>query len=302
MKRNKLYALSAALMVLGCAGCNNDEENLTGVENEGQTFEATFEGFNSNPGLKTTMIMQDKSMFDVWTPGDAIRVSDGTAFSKFVTDSEGRVRAKFQRLNSEAKLSEAAGTTYFAYYPADGCISYAGDSTFNVELPAVQHYDPNKTVAEGAWPMIGVSSSFKMPFYNVGSLVKIDYSSLTYTVIDSVVVESSEYNMSGTGTVSFENGEPRLRMDPVVGTPKSVKVDCGGMKVGPEGASVYVVLPPNTYHAGKLVIYTYMNALRAYMKQSADYTFSRSKYTEKVYAVPVNLGNGQNSEEGIVVD
>lgn len=296
MNKKYTYALFAGMLSLGFASCSNEEE-VTKADVVGQQFEATFEGFDDNKGLKTSLVVAGGKYVDSWTPGDAIMVSDGNVLSKFTTTSEGSVRAKFLRGSDQTKLSEAAGTTYLSYYPAEGCVSSAGDSAFNVVLPAVYKYNSKGLIDNGSYPMIGISDNFKMPFYNLCGLLRVKVVCQTPSIIKKIDVKSSRHNLTGEGVAKFEGGKPKLVMEDSNLEGSTLIIDCGdGINVDENGVYFFVVLPPNSYKQNELTFnVTTSTGNKAYISPGA-FDIDRSELAVITHNLPIYLGDGADSK------
>ena len=116
---------------------------------------------------KTSLVdAGDRIYKQIWEPGDEVAVipDDNKEIVRFtLSDGEGTPNGMF--------VGERKGSVNVAYYPYQN-MKGVGDGILNVYLPLVQECREG-TFAQGAYPMVGVSSSDVMDFKNLCSVLKV---------------------------------------------------------------------------------------------------------------------------------
>lgn len=247
----KLTMISMAALLLLAVSCKKDKEQQ--IDGSGIGFRATVE---SHEGDSKTYL---EGVAVKWKDNDEILVQSSicTAGKRFavVQIEEGGTAAGF---NPAETLPEGFySPNYTAYYPA----GMMQTGTFT--LPAIQTYKAN-SFGNGANPMIAACGDKKMlAFKNICGLLKLQLYSETACQVRSITLISHKENelLCGTGTVDWNDGEPKLSLTSGDG---SLTLDCGAeglaMSTEPSKPSVfYFVVPAGALSEGFTVKVTDMN-------------------------------------------
>lgn len=268
-----------ALLALGACQEHFDEEVLN-LE-ESNVLTATIV-----PGAetRTTLTPMDGGVSSVlWSEDDAIGVSvDGAAdFNVFkLVSGAGSKKGSFS--------GYGRGSSYVAYYPASG-VRYMDGESFSVVLPTEQECLEG-TFADGAYPMVAVSSYNELQFKALSSIIKLSLKG--HQNVKRIVFRPNDpaIKVSGPARVDLSDASaPRLQMS--AGGVDSLVMNIGTITLDKEVAKdFFVVLPAQTYKGGFTVrIYT----TNGYMDKSlnSDFTTERGK-VHSAAAFTVELTSG----------
>ena len=275
----KLYFTLMIPVLFVCACVQREDFHDIQMENNLTGFIA------SEPGTKTSLSGEEDGAWKVlWSEDDRIGV--------FV---DGCSDANIYRLKEGAGASQAVfsgygrGKSYIAVYPYDVIDGLDGE-TVSIVFPAEQRYTEG-SFQNGSCPMIAVSSTEDLPFYNIGSILKISMTG-RQTVTDLVFRSNDDsVKVSGPATVSLSSPvNPVLSMSQDGCDSLKVIIE-EGIQLNEEVPSeFYLVLPPQTYKGGfTLRVYT----TTGYMDKRLDSDFSleRSRvHTAKTFAVKLDVG------------
>lgn len=253
------YALTASLCLASCS------EELTQMPTENlipktvNSFTASMDG---NAQSRTSLGGRDENnKYPIlWSENNAIAVSNGSESAHYVvSEGVGEPSAKFAATNSAITEADA----YYAYYPATGFNGYE-DGKFNVTLPANQTYVEG-SFGNDALPMVAVSNTTDFSFKQIcGGLKLILMNWDDEEVNISSIRISADEAISGTGIVEYNDGTPILSLSDDESW-NYVNFNCTDLTVEANnissGKTVYIALPPGTYHNMVIEIVTSDNAL-----------------------------------------
>lgn len=233
--------ISASVLALMAAGCvENDLDKNAPVEKGMAILNASIE----HGSTKTSLVdAGDRIYKQIWEPGDEVAVipDDNKEFVRFtLSDGEGTPNGMF--------VGGRKGSVNVAYYPYEN-MKGVGDGMLNVYLPYEQEYCEG-TFAQGAYPMMGVSSSDVMDFKNLCSVLKVSLKG--NDPINSIIFRSAseDVKVAGYATVATDfESVPCLEMD--ADAVSEVTLMCNGIALNETDATdFYIVLPAQTYTGG----------------------------------------------------
>ena len=269
MKMKKyIQSMMAFAAIVSFASCSSEDNNTT-IENESavkvMTFTATQEGDEQST---RAAISSTESKVINWQEGDQISIFDGTKNNQFtLTGGAGSTSGKF---SGEAGQS----TSYTAVYPYQSTASLSGNGVTKVTLPATQTATDN-SFDENAALMMAQSNSTTLNFKNVVGYVKVkpnfDCKRIDLKAFDNSAV------LAGTGTVSYNNGEPKLDLSNAETKNDAITLT-GDIKAG---NYYYIAVPPVTLKAGWTIEFTAKDNGKLYSRKGTnDITFTRNKVTD----------------------
>ena len=253
--KNQNVLLAAALLVLGAASCQKEEEVVTqftaGME---QSSDKTYLG--------------DDSYF-YWESTDAVKVySDASNAGSDFTVAPRSDNGTWAVLSG----SITAGGSYTAIYPAG-----IAASASSVTLPAEQ------TSADGSlagFPMYAVSSTNEFQFKNLCGALRIHLEQANCTISSIKVTAASAIN--GIYDIYDTTGIPMLAHHDGSGT-NTVTLTLGTAQPIGEGHDFYVQLPAGEYSGMQLTFY---------QPDGSCCTKSGSVTVERSVCTPVEITNG----------
>ena len=260
--------MMAFAAIVSFASCSSEDNNTT-IENESatkvMTFTATQEG--DEQSTRAAISTSDSKVIN-WEEGDQISIFDGTKNNQFtLTGGAGSTSGKF---SGEAGQS----TSYTAVYPYQSTASLSGNGVTKVTLPATQTATDN-SFDENAALMMAQSNSTTLNFKNVVGYVKVK-PTFNCTRIDLKAFDNSAV-LAGTGTVSYNNGEPKLDLSNAETKNDAITLT-GDIKAG---NYYYIAVPPVTLKAGWTIEFTAKDNGKLYSRKGTnDITFTRNKVTD----------------------
>ena len=267
MKMKKyIQSMMAFAAIVSFASCSSEDNNTT-IENESatkvMTFTATQEG--DEQSTRAAISTSDSKVIN-WEEGDQISIFDGTNNKQFtLKDGKGTPNATF---TGEALESGS----YTAVYPYQSTASLSGNDVTNVTLPATQTATDN-SFDKNAALMMAQSNSTTLNFKNVVGYVKVkpnfDCKRIDLKAFDNSAV------LAGTGTVSYNNGEPTLDLSNATTKDYAITLK-GDIKAG---NYYYIAVPPVTLKAGWTIKFTASDGTVYSRKGTKDITFTRNKVT-----------------------
>lgn len=270
MKKIIVFSMCAIVALVSCqkSGDLNSSENgnkmmvMAAIDNGGQT--------------KTTAQDEGDVTKVLWSDDDAFAMSvKGGDFAKFVlTSGAGSQVGTFE---VEGIVTEGVSTGYVAYYPYQEGIIYA-DGQLNVNFPAVQSYVVGSIAAA---PMVAVSETENLKFFNVASLLKITLKG--EAVIRTITLTgNNDETLAGAAEVAV-GLSPVLSLAGAADS-KVITLDCGeGVALTDDGVDFYFALPAITFDGGFTIKAT--DVTGAYMIKSTDSEVILSASKVKVYPV-----------------
>ena len=220
-------------MLMAMASCSSSDDAVEEIKEESKlvpmTFTATQE---SNVGTRAEL---NNSNGVDWQTSDNISVFDGQDNREFTLTGDA-TEGKF----SGTASSEA--TSFTAVYPyTDGAQLESTGSVSGITLPAEQtatagSFDPKAAL------MMAVSTAEnknKLDFKNVVSLVKVT----TEFACKKIVLSANE-NIAGTGTLTYNNGEPSIALDQDQSKTITLKPATDGGEIA--AGTYYIAICPQT--------------------------------------------------------
>ena len=260
-----IQSMMAFAAIVSFASCSS-EDNTT-IENESavklMTFTATQEG--DEQSTRATISTADSKVIN-WETGDKITLFDGTTKSDLTLKSgEDSPNATF---TGEAIQSGS----YTAVYPSQANASLSGNDVTSVTLPATQ-YARDNSFDKNAALMMAQSNSTTLGFKNVVGYVKVK-PTFNCKRIDLKAFDNSAV-LAGTGTVSYNNGEPTLDLSNAPTKDYAITLK-GDIKAN---NYYYIAVPPVTLKAGWTIKFTVSNGTVYSRKGTNPITFTRNKVT-----------------------
>ena len=258
-----IQSMMAFAAIVSFASCSSEDNNTT-IENESATKVMTFTATQEGNEASTRAILSGTNIH--WESEDEISIFDGTNNNQFtLTDGAGSTSGKF---SGEAGQS----TSYTAVYPYQENASLSGNDVTNVTLPATQNATDNSFDKNVAL-MMAQSNSNTLNFKNVVGYVKVK-PNFDCTRIDLVAFDNSAV-LAGTGTVSYNGGEPTLDLSNAETKNYAITLT-GDIKAG----NFYcIVVPPVTLKAGWTIQFTASDG-EVYSRMGTNpITFTRNKVT-----------------------
>ena len=254
-------------VLMAMASCSSSDDVVAENNNaEGKLVSMTFTATQeSNDGTRTAL---DNSNSVIWKSGDEISVFDGTDNQKFTLSStEGTTTGDF------SGSASSTATSYTAVYPYTSGATLGEDGNVNgITLPAEQTATLNSFDPAAAL-MMAVSTEGnknKLEFKNAVSLVKVT----TKFACKKIVVSANE-NIAGTGTLSYNSGEPSISFTSETSNSITLKPVTGETEIAV--GTYYIVIP-----AGILtdfsISFSASNEYNIYTRTATkSNTFARSK-------------------------
>ena len=248
-------------MLMAMVSCSSSDDEVAEIKEESKlvpmTFTATQE---SNTGTRAEL---NSSNGVDWQSTDEISVFDGEDNRIFTLTDIGT--GKF----SGTALSSA--TSFTAVYPYTSGATLASDgSVSGITLPAEQTATPNSFDPKAALMMAYTTDKSKLDFKNAVSLVKVT----TQFACKEIGLNAYEY-IAGTGTLSYNNGEPSITFDSNQSMTVTL-IPADGESVIAAG-TYYIAIRPHT-SIGFSIVFINSDYSKVYTRTSTQgNTFSRSK-------------------------
>ena len=271
MKMKKyIQSMMAFAAIVSFASCSSEDNNTT-IENESavkvMTFTATQEG--DEQSTRAAISTSDSKVIN-WEEGDQISIFDGTKNNQFtLKNGAGTKSATFQGVAASAE-------TYTAVYPYQSGASYdtSNGKVTGITLKATQNATDNSFDKEAAL-MIAEGDNTTLTFKNVVGYVKVK-PTFNCKRIDLKAFDNSAV-LAGTGTVSYNNGEPKLDLSNAETKNDAITLT-GDIKAG---NFYYIAVPPVTLKAGWTIEFTAKDNGKLYSRKGTNpITFTRNKVTD----------------------
>ena len=262
-----IQSMMAFAAIVSFASCSSEDNNTT-IENESatkvMTFTATQEG--DEQSTRAAISTSDSKVIN-WEEGDQISIFDGKTNNQFtLKNGKGTPNATF---TGEALESGS----YAAVYPYQSTASLSGNDVTNVTLPATQNATAN-SFDKNAALMMAKSDNTTLTFKNVVGYVKVkpnfDCKRIELMTFDNSAV------LAGTGTVSYNNGEPKLDLSNAETKNDAITLT-GDIKAG---NFYYIAVPPVTLKAGWTIQFTASDGKEYSRKGTKPITFTRNMVTD----------------------
>ena len=264
MKKYILPLMSIA-MLMAMASCSSSDDEVAEIKEESKlvpmTFTATQE---SNVGTRTAL---EGGFVVDWQTSDKISVFDGQGNRTF-TLTEDVEDGKFSGTASSEAIS------FTAVYPyTEGATLEKDGSVSGITLPAEQtatlySFDPKAAL------MMAVSTKdkkYNLDFKNAVSLIKLE----TKFACKKIVLTANE-DIAGTGTLTYNNGEPSISFTSNQSKTITLKPATGEyFKAG----QYVIVVPPITLTKGFSISFHASDEYCVYTRTSTqNNTFHRNKF------------------------
>ena len=270
MKMKKyIQSMMAFAAIVSFASCSSEDNNIT-LENESATKVMTFTATQEGDEQSTrAAISSTESKVINWQEGDQISIFDGTKNNQFtLKNGAGTKSATFQGVAASAE-------TYTAVYPYQSEATLSGTSVEKVTLKATQNATANSFDKEAALMIAEGGDGNTLNFKNVVGYVKVK-PTFNCTRIDLKAFDNSAV-LAGTGTVSYNNGEPKLDLSNAETKNDAITLT-GDIKAG---NYYYIAVPPVTLKAGWTIEFTAKDNGKLYSRKGTnDITFTRNKVTD----------------------
>ena len=276
MKKYILPFMSIA-MLMAMASCSSSDDAVEEIKEESKlvpmTFTATQE---SNVGTRTAL----EGGFGVdWQTSDKISVFDGQGNQEFTLIGDVK-DGKF------SGTASSQATSFTAVYPyTEGATLEKDGSVRGITLPAEQtatlySFDPKAAL------MMAVSTKdkkYNLDFKNAVSLIKLT----TEFACKKIVLTANE-DIAGTGTLTYNNGEPSISFTSNQSKTITLKPATGEyFKAG----EYVIVVPPITLTKGFSISFHASDEYCVYTRTSTQSnTFHRNKF--KPFGIFKTTGNG----------
>ena len=259
-----IQSMMAFAAIVSFASCSSEDNNTT-IENESATKVMTFTATQEGNEASTRAILSGTNIH--WDSEDKISIFDGTNNNQFTLT--GGAGSTFGKFSGEAGQS----TSYTAVYPYQENASLSGNDVTNVTLPATQTATDN-SFDKNAALMMAQSTNTTLEFKNVVGYVKVK-PNFDCTRIELMAFDNSAV-LAGTGTVSYNNGEPKLDLSNAETKNDAITLT-GDIKAG---NYYYIAVPPVTLKAGWTIKFTTKDGTKVYSRKGTKpITFTRNKVT-----------------------
>ena len=255
--------------IVSFASCSSEDNNTT-IENESatkvMTFTATQEG--DEQSTRAAISSTDRKVIN-WEEDDKISLLYGSKNKEFtLTEGAGSTVGKFSGVAEQS-------TSYTAVYPYQSEATLSGTSVEKVTLKATQNATANSFDKEAALMIAEGGDGNTLNFKNVVGYVKVK-PTFNCTRIDLKAFDNSAV-LAGTGTVSYNNGEPKLDLSNAETKNDAITLT-GDIKAG---NYYYIAVPPVTLKAGWTIEFTAKDNGKLYSRKGTnDITFTRNKVTD----------------------
>ena len=264
MKKYILPFMSIA-MLMAMASCSSSDDAVEEIKEESKLVPMTFTATQES-NAETRSALNGSNGVD-WQTNDKISVFDGTG-------EEGNHQFSLTGDVKDGKFSGTASseaTQFTAVYPyTDGAQLKSDGSVSGITLPAEQTATPNSFDPKAALMMAYTTDKSKLDFKNAVSLVKVT------TDFDCRKIGLSAYEyIAGTGTLSYNNGEPSIAFDSNQSRTVTL-IPADGESVIAAG-TYYIAIRPHT-SIGFSIVFINSDNSKVYTRTSTqENTFSRSK-------------------------
>ena len=176
----------------------------------------------------------------LWVENDAIGVFDGgSAVTEFcLAGGAGTAAGEFKGVLFTGDI--------VAVYPFSICESISG-KTVSVSLPQEQNYKEGN-IADGAYPMVAVSSNTSLNFKNLCSVLKVSMTGSLKVNYISFLPNDADVKVAGAATISADSSAPQLQVSES-GT-GFVKLVCPSVALSGTATDFYIVVPARKYPGG----------------------------------------------------
>lgn len=278
MKNNIIRTTAVLLSSLFLCSCIKEmavpEQNVPTAE--------IIASIESLAATKTTL---DENNNILWSAEDQLiaflKSTDGARY-KILPEYVLTMNGGFSRIDEDSSGDQGTAGKHLdhniVFYPYSNDVICSGDATsYSLEaiLPATQTYAQN-TFGNGAFPMVGVSSSAEFSFRNVCGGLKLKFTGSAK--IHSIKVEGlADEKISGKAHITcYPDGDtPQTSMDETAS--KSIVLECNGVQLKEEEPTVFIIsIPPVTFSSGMKLTITTTDGYSRTMINTSENTIKRS--------------------------
>ena len=268
MKMNKyIQSMMAFAAIVSFASCSSEDNNTT-IENESAVKVMTFTATQEGNEASTRAILSGTNIH--WELEDEISIFDGKTNNQFtLKNGAGTKSATFQG-------NAATAETYTAVYPYQSGAGYdtSNGKVTGITLKPTQNATANSFDKEAALMIAEGGDGNTLNFKNVVGYVKVK-PNFDCTRIDLKAFDNSAV-LAGTGTVSYNNGEPTLDLSNATTKDYAITLK-GDIKADND---YYIAVPPVTLKAGWTIKFTAKDDGKVYSRKGTkDITFTRNMVT-----------------------
>ena len=264
MKKYILPFMSIA-MLMAMSSCSSSDDEVAEIKEESKLVPMTFTATQESNAETRSALITGTSV--IWKTGDMISVFDGNGE---------KVNHQFS-LTGDASLGKFSGiasseaTSFTAVYPyTDGAQLKSDGSVSGITLPAEQTAYKDSFDPKAALMMAYTEDKSQLNFKNVVSLVKVT------TDFDCRKIGLSAYeDIAGTGTLSYNNGEPSIAFDSNQSRTVTL-IPADGESVIAAG-TYYIAIRPHTSIGFSIVFINSDNSKLYTRRNEQKNTFSRSR-------------------------
>ena len=265
MKKYILPFMSIA-MLMAMVGCSSSDDAVEEIKEESKLVPMTFTATQES-NVSTRTALNAGNGVD-WQTGDKISVFDGQGNRTF-TLTEDVEDGKF------SGTASSQATSFTAVYPyTEGAKLEKDGSVSGITLPAEQtatiwSFDPKAAL------MMAVSTKdkkYNLDFKNAVSLIKLQIE----FDCKKIVLTANE-DIAGTGTLTYNNGEPSISF--TSNQSKTITLKPATGKYLKKGYQYFIVVPPITLTKGFSISFHASDEYCVYTRTSTkSNTFNRSKF------------------------
>lgn len=220
--KKTLYILFAAAIAIATVACSKEELfNSNGKQPQLRTITCSFD---EGDATKTDITQKGKT---VWSEGDKIWVSNGTAFDTLTVD-------KAYAGQKYCEFKTALEGTLYVVYPFSAAQGVT-DGKFQIDVPQIQN-----GIFGAANICVAVATDRYVKMKNVTSVLKFDIPDTT--PILAVSINAADNPVAGTCSVDMTSGTPVVTP---LETASSMVVKTAGLT-----GKFYATVIPGTYNAG----------------------------------------------------
>ena len=280
--KKSLFSILALLMMLSCQEQELIPENVLGPDK----LYASIEQVNAT---RTSM---DENNNVLWSEGDQLVAFMKTSLpSKFLIQEQsvGTTTGTFTKVDEEgnddiiSSGQEQDHNVVMYPYSSDIWCMKNDDATpassykLNVVLPENQKYAEN-SFADGAFPMVAVSSDYTFTFKNICGGIKLQFKGVDKIRTIRLEGLNAEKISGKSSVICFVNAD-----DPIIGMDDSdasgiVTLDCGeGVQLSQDNPTTFILaVPPVTFEGGMKITVTDTDGFSRELSNTSSNTIKRS--------------------------
>ena len=280
--KKSLFSILTLLMVLSCQEQQLIPENVLGQD----------ELYASIEQVNATRTSMDENNNVLWSEGDQLVAFMKTSLpSKFLIQEQsvGTTTGTFTKVDEEgnddiiSSGQEQDHNVVMYPYSSDIWCMKNDDATpassykLNVVLPENQKYAEN-SFADGAFPMVAVSSDYSFTFKNICGGIKLQFKGVDKIRTIRLEGLNAEKISGKSSVICFVNAD-----DPIIGMDDSdasgiVTLDCGeGVQLSQDNPTTFILaVPPVTFEGGMKITVTDTDGFSRELSNASSNTIKRS--------------------------